>query len=68
MPEFTLPYTYTVHDGVVDTSNVMTNGIKVNTKPELLPKFHTIPEAFNVIQNAINDKIKNIDVAYNETL
>lgn len=49
-------------------TNITSGGKKPTTKPELFPKFHTIPEAFAIIQYAIRKKYENIQVSYDKTL
>jgi hypothetical protein len=66
-PDYTKPYTYQVKNGVIDLTTVQTTP-SVSTTTDARPTFHTVVEAFDIIQDAIDGKAERIEVTYDATL
>ncbi|WP_448270287.1 DUF6174 domain-containing protein [Nostoc sp. DSM 114159] len=66
IPDARGPVVIRVRNGQPISVTSVATGKPVN--PEFFQKYDTIPELFNVIQDAINRKAFNLDVEYNAKL
>ncbi|MBN3941942.1 MAG: DUF6174 domain-containing protein [Nostoc sp.] len=66
IPDARGPVVIQVRNGQTTSITSVATGKPVN--PQFFQKYDTIPELFNVIQDAINRKASNLDVEYNAKL
>ena len=66
IPDARGPVVIRVRNGQTTSITSVATGKPVN--PQFFQKYDTIPELFNIIQDAINRKASNLDVEYNAKL